>query len=217
MSDIFREVDEDLRRDKAQKVWKRFGPVIIAVAVLIVLATAGYTLWQRSQIAQERERTAILTRATEAVTGEGAPTPQAIEELSAAAAQLQGDHATLARLYEAGALVRAGRPADAVAVYDSISGSAGDPLLRDVAALLSVLHQVDSGDPVQLQSRLAPLTRADSPWRWSAQELAGLLAIRAGDTARAAELFQGLAADPATPAGIRARATELAALYAESK
>ncbi|WP_119678546.1 tetratricopeptide repeat protein [Indioceanicola profundi] len=219
MSDIFREVDEDLRRDQAQKIWKRFGPALIAAALIVVAATASYTLWQRARLADQRERTAVLTRAIEAAVPEGAaaPSAEAADELAAAAAQLDGGHATLARLYQAAALANGGQREQAVAVYDEISGSAEDPLLRDLASLHAVLHQIDSGDPAQLQSRLAPLASPTSPWRWSARELTGLLAIRTGDTARAGSIFRELAADAEAPAGIRTRATELAALYPESK
>ncbi|MDB5641378.1 MAG: hypothetical protein JWN07_695, partial [Hyphomicrobiales bacterium] len=37
MADIFREIDEELRRDKAAKVWDRYQKPIVALAVLIVL------------------------------------------------------------------------------------------------------------------------------------------------------------------------------------
>src|SRR5262245_48066349 len=46
MSDIFREVDEDLRREQVKRLWDRFGPYVIGLAVLIVLATAGYRGWE---------------------------------------------------------------------------------------------------------------------------------------------------------------------------
>ena len=45
MSDIFREVDEDIRRDQIKKLWDRFGPYVLGLALLIVLGTAGYRGW----------------------------------------------------------------------------------------------------------------------------------------------------------------------------
>src|SRR6185312_15803381 len=46
MSDVFREVDEDLRREQLRKLWDRFAPYVIALAVLIVLGVSGYKLWE---------------------------------------------------------------------------------------------------------------------------------------------------------------------------
>ena len=39
MSDIFREVDEDLRRDQAVDLWKKYGSIFLSIAVLIVAGT----------------------------------------------------------------------------------------------------------------------------------------------------------------------------------
>src|ERR1700674_1890754 len=46
MSDIFQEVDEEVRRDKAAEFWKKYQNLILAAAVLIVLAAAGFRYWQ---------------------------------------------------------------------------------------------------------------------------------------------------------------------------
>lgn len=219
MADIFREVDEDLRRERAARIWRRFGPVFITAAVLTVAATAGYVAWQRWQTARNQEQTAELGRALAQAlpAGASAPATNAADLLAGVAARTDGAHASLARFYEAGLRVRQGDREGAVAIYDQLAGTESDPVFRDLAQLLAVLHQVDSGDPKQLLSQLTPLTGTDNPWNWSARELAGLLSARSGDTARARELFSQLADDPQTPAGIRARATELADFYAPPK
>ena len=125
--------------------------------------------------------------------------------------------AGLARFYEAGLRVRSGDRAAAVGLYDAL---ASDPsvavLYRNLAALLAVQLQVNDGDPKVLEDRLGPLTVDASPWRYTARELSGLLAARTGDIARAKTLFQQLADDNGAPAGLRARAAELAAFYGRS-
>ena len=45
MTDIFQEVDEEVRRDKAAEFWKKHQNLIIAGAALIVLAAAGFRYW----------------------------------------------------------------------------------------------------------------------------------------------------------------------------
>ena len=52
MSDIFAEVDADLRRDRWQALWDRYGFLVIGGAVGIVLLVAiivGYRAFQQSQ------------------------------------------------------------------------------------------------------------------------------------------------------------------------
>ena len=46
MTDIFQEVDEEVRRDKAAEFWKKYQNLIFGAAVLIVLASAGFRYWQ---------------------------------------------------------------------------------------------------------------------------------------------------------------------------
>ena len=44
MADVFDEVDEDIRRANALKLWKKFAPLIVGAAVAIVVATAGWVM-----------------------------------------------------------------------------------------------------------------------------------------------------------------------------
>ncbi len=38
MSDIFQEVDEEVRREKLQQLWERHSNLIVSLALLVVLA-----------------------------------------------------------------------------------------------------------------------------------------------------------------------------------
>jgi hypothetical protein len=221
MSDIFREVDEDLRRDQLDKLWKQYGPWLLTAAVLIVAATAAWVGWQRYQEQRETSRTAAfasaLAQLADARSGKG-DLNAALGKLSTTASSLGGPTGTLARFYEAGLLLEQGKRDDAVALYDQIAGS-GEvaPTFRDLALLLSCQQQLDIADPAQLTQRLEPLAKPLNPWRHSARELIALLAVRAGDPAKARGLFEELARDPEAPSGLRARANQLAAFYEESK
>lgn len=214
MSDIFQEVDEELRHDRMSGLAKRYGGIVGTVAVLIVAATAGYQGWQAWQKSQRQAETqqlvAALTRTAESPA-------KGIEALSSFAASGPTDLAVLARLNEAALLAGEGKTAEAVAIYDSIaaSGKAG-AIYRDIATLQSVMHQMDKGDAAQLQARLQPLAADSSSWRFSARELTALLAARSGDKARARTMFQQLADDSSAPSGVRSRAADLAALYGKS-
>ena len=64
MVDIFDEVDEELRAERAQQLLKRYAGVIVAVALLIVAAAAG---WQGWHWYQARRDQAAAVRAVEMV------------------------------------------------------------------------------------------------------------------------------------------------------
>jgi hypothetical protein len=222
MSDIFREVDEDLRRDQIMTFWKRYGGFVIAAAVLVVAATAGNVGWKHWRTTRMEERTAVLSEALAklrpADENSQPDLKAAADALSAVGAKLGDGHADMARLYEAGLRAREGERDKAIALYDQVAGTAGtDPMLRDLATLLSVQLQLDTGDAAALRIRLAPLLKAGNAWKAAATEASGLLAARAGDNAGAASLFKELSEDSTAPQALRARATELAALYAATK
>ncbi len=218
MADIFEEVEEDLRRDRYELLARKYGGHVIGLVLLVVVGTAGYVWWKDHHQAMQQAATLEFAQAVDqAGAAKATQTTDTAEALRKVVTEGPAGLAGLARFYEAGARVRAGDRAAAVTLYNSL---AADPaitvLYRDLAALLAVQLEINDGDPKALAERLGPLTADASPWRYSARELSGLLAVRTGDTARAKTLFQQLADDNGAPAGLRARATELAAFYGRS-
>lgn len=218
MTDIFREVEEDLRRERAGKLWQQYGGLVISVAVSVVIGTAAYVGWKHWETGRRQENTEVLLQAArvgEAPPGGSPDWAASAKAWSDAAAKLSGFPAVAARFSAAAALIRQEKIDAAVAAYDSLAGS-GDvpPVFRDLAQLLSVQLQLDTGDPGQLRGRLSALTGPEGAWRWTAKEMLGLLAVRTGDQAAARAAFRALADDPETPAGIRSRASDLASFYA---
>lgn len=208
VGDIFQEIEEDLRRDRLDRLWKRYGPYLIAVFVLIVAGTAGYVGWREYSA---RQQFAYSDRYEEAVrlAAEGKE-GQAAEILAALASDAEGGYAVVARLREAELRAKTGDTAAATRLFDAVAADGSvDKLYRDLATLLSVMHQVESGDPKALAARLEPLTADAGPWRYTAREISALLAMRAGDTQQAREQYAKLADDPKAPQGLRARAAEM--------
>ena len=208
LADIFREVEEDLRRDKAAEVWKRYGRYILGAAVFIIVATASYVGWKEYRL---RQQTAYGERFAAAVSLiQNKKEGEALDALGALAQDAGAGYGTLARFRAAAIKSRQGDRAAAAAIYDAIAKDGGvDALYAGLASLYYVLATLETGDPDDLAKRLAPLLAPESPWRYSARELAALLDLRKGDTAKARENFTKLADDPKTPSGVRARAVEM--------
>lgn len=210
VADIFKEIDEELRRDRFEQVWRQHGRLIIGLAAAAVVAAAAYAGWQKYQQNRSIElsdRYAAAVTAAIPETGD----PARAEESFAALAGEGSSYAGLAQL-EAAALAAKRDPQAAAALYDQLAADGGvSPELRDLARLLKVMLLVDSGDPATLSGELQPLSADDNPWRFSARELDALLALRSGDQARATELLTKLSDEAATPGPIRMRASELLA------
>ncbi len=207
MADIFKEVDEDLRRDQAANVWKKYGLYVYVAAGALVLATAAFQIWQWWDVKQRTEQSASYTAAVALLdqgTGEEAVTA------FGGLADLDGSYGTLAAFNQARLLAEAGDTAGAVEIWDRLSAStAAGPGFQGAAVLLAVMHQIDSGDPAVLEAQLEPLRAEDSGFRPIALEMSAVLAMRQGDRMRAREIYAELADDRTAPAGLRARASQM--------
>ena len=214
MADIFKEVDEDLRRDNLAKLWKKYRFQIVGLAAAVVLAVAGvqgwqvYDLDQRGKLSDRYEAALELTQ-----DGESTAALDAMIDLSEAS----GDgYAGLAAFEEARLRVESGDTAGAIALWDRIAGGSGlGPGFKEAATLFSVLHQIDNGNPAALRARLEPLAVDSQPFRSTARELLAVMALGDGDTASARELYTKISDDLEAPAGLRQRATQMLAALKE--
>jgi hypothetical protein len=207
VTDIFREIDEELRQDQFKRLWKRYGAYVVGVVALIVIGVGGYQAWQAWDFEQRMERSDRYAAALDQLrAGDQAAAAAALAELAASG----GGYAVLASFEQAGLKAESGDVAGAIALWDQLArDDTAGPAFRGLAILLSVAHQIDNGDPGALEARLQPLLEQGNPFRPSAVELTAALALRAGDTARARELYTGLADDRAAPTGLRTRAAQM--------
>ena len=216
MSDIFREVDEEVRRDQLKKLWERYGIFMIALAVLFVAAVAGWRGYQWWQTKLAAESGSAFTAAV-SLSEQGKH-----EEAEAAFAKIAKEgtasYRALAAMREAGALAQRD-PKAAVAAFDALaSNRALGPVMQDLAALRAGFALVDTASYEELRSRIEPLTSADRTFRHSGRALLALSAWRVNDTATARRWSEMIKADGETPPGARTQAEILLALLgADSK
>ncbi len=210
MSDIFREIEDELRQEKFLKLWRGYGKYIVAIVALALLVIAGGIGWRAYHTAQEATESNRYFGAVALAQKDGqAAAATAFADLAADAA---GGYRVLAGLQAAAAHIAAGDIPAAVKLYDALAVDRGvDRRYRDLAALLAVLHQMDTQPPQALEARLQPLLASNNPWRYTAGELMATLQLKSGDTAAAKQGFAALSDDAAAPAGLRARAAEMLA------
>lgn len=209
LSDIFREVQEDVRSAQLRALWDRYGLLVIGAAVAIVVATGVWVYWQDSQRAQ-REAAAMQFLAGEKLLLDG-KTAEAVAHFAKLAQETGIDgYALLARMKEAAAKLDAGDALGAAAAYDALAADGDlDPLLRAVSSFKAALLLFDTASADELKLRLNALAKDDGPVRHSAREMLAYLALRENSTDDARKQFQMLADALDAPRGIRARAAEI--------
>ncbi|QPC44676.1 tetratricopeptide repeat protein [Kaustia mangrovi] len=210
---LFREVDEEIRREQLKALWDRFGTYIVAACVAVILGVAAFKGWQYWQHRQALEAGQAYLAAVQLAEQGNA------EAASAAFAKLaeSGDsgYATLARLQEAAFLASKGETDKAVAIFDEVAAQEGTtPVLANLARVRAGLLLVDSAPVEELRNRVGDLDVEGNPWRNEAREVLALGAYRASDLETADKLFNEILADPRAPFGLRQRAQIMLALIA---
>jgi hypothetical protein len=213
MTDIFREVDEEVRRDKAAEFWKKHGTKIIAAAILFVAGIAGWQFWQAQLL---KTRAAQGASFELAIADANADKPEAQGALTAIAGG-QGSYAGLARFRLATELARAAKDeaarTNAVSAFETLVGDASLPAeWRDLARLRAGMLLIDHAPFAEVEKRLTPLVTATGLYRHSAREGIALAAWKAGDGQKALDALQAIILDSESPQALRQRAEILLAV-----
>ncbi len=209
MSDIFREIEEELRRDNLLKLWQRYGKYVIAAAVLALLIVGGIVAWREHEASERRAQGQRYSNAL-ALVREGKDGEAA--KVFAQLAREGGGYSLLAAFEEAGLLAKTGDRKGSIAAYDRIASAPGiDPEFRDLALLLSATQLLADGDAGATIAHIQKLTANGNPWRASALDLTAAAKLKAGDRSGALAIYKELTDDLSAPQGLRARAAEMAA------
>jgi hypothetical protein len=205
--ELFREIEEDLRRDRMNRLWQRYGGLVLGAALLIVVGTAGKVFWDHRQAQMRAEEAQRFSAAQQILTA--GKQAEAADAFAAIAADGNTGFAELARLKVAEARAASGDQAGARTALSELQGQASDSILRDLATLTLVEGQVADGDPAELKKSLEPLAAPEAPWRNQARELLALVAIRAGNLDEARTLLNGLSQEAGVIPSQQRRAAEL--------
>ena len=208
MADIFHEVEEDLRRDQAAAIWKKYGSLIVGAALLLVLAVAAQWGWTKYAANQQMQASAdFLSAASNSDI-------KAREAALGTIAAEGGTYGVLARFRLAETAVEAGDKAKARGILGEIAndGSA-DKALRDLALIQAALLELEVGKPEAAAELVKDLTKEGEAYRLSALEVTGLAAVAAGDTEKAKVTFEALKktaeAEAAPGSGFAQRAEQM--------
>jgi hypothetical protein len=206
VTDIFQEVEEEVRRERFEKLWKKYGNYIIAVAALVVIGVAGYQLWiiwdrtQREDASEKFHAAEQLAQADRVADAEAA--------FAKLATNAPSGYATLAKFAQASSMLAEGKNEQAMAIYNTLA-KLPDPELSGAAKLRIAWALAEDAPPDQIEKVLGPLTGANNPWRFAALEVLAYVDLRTGLRVTAMKAYAKLAADKNAPPGIRQRATAI--------
>lgn len=210
MSELFDEVDEEVRREQLKKLWDRYSLYIIAAAVLIVAAVGAWRGYQYLEAQKAAEAGKAFDAAIElSDQNKHAEAEAAFNKLAATA---PSGYRVLARL-RAAAEVATRDPKAGAKLYDEIAADPGvGKVEQDLARVRAGALLLDTESYQNMLQRLDAETKPDATFRHTARELLALSAWRANDTAAARQWLDMIANDGETPSAMRSRAEALQAL-----
>lgn len=208
MPDIFSEVDEEVRRERLTRLWKRFGPWLIASVVLFIAGVAGKLSWNHWREEQRRaESDRYQSALVQLNQGETATALVTLQDL---AEDSDFGYGMLARLQIASALAREGKRKDALKAFDRLAADDSvERHYRDYAALMAASLTIDEQAFDDALARLQPLMSAGATWEFSARELYGTALYLKGDYRSAEKIFSDLLEGETTPPDLASRAKEM--------
>jgi len=206
---FLREVDENLRRDRMESFFKRYGGWVAAAVALFVLASGGFIYWNHiKQERSERQVEQLADTFRNIGAGNVAGAPQQLDAMSANGSK--GVRA-VALFTRAAVALQQNDVKLATAKYREVAEDKSFPKpFRDAALIRQTALEFDSLQPQQVITRLQPLAQPGNPWFGSAGEMTAIAHLKQGQRDRAAQLFAAIAKDTSVPDSLRGRAVQLA-------
>jgi hypothetical protein len=207
VADLFQEIDDELRQDKASRLWKLYGKYFIAAAIIIITSVGGYKFWQQKQL-DDGEKASIAYEAALARSASG-DFKGAIDQLNEKALGITPGYAALSQMQKANLAMKIKDFEAALITYKDIAENDDYPQsIKEWAsfrhAAVRVEKQIDSNASADLDKLIA----TDSPWRFLAKEIKAIKEIEIGNNSEAKAIFSELADDENAPERLRVRAAD---------
>ncbi len=204
MSDIFNEIERDIRQERLASLWRLLAPAAIGLAFLIVAGTATYVVWSQWQQGRSEAagdtliETQRLFRAGDFEAANAALAPLA---------QGPGGYPLLARFAEAANLAALDRPKEAIAAYEAIATDPGvAAIYRDLATVEAAYLALDNESYEAILARVGLQADGGSDWRLAAREILAIAAWKAGQPTETLARAEQILDDPETNVDFAARA-----------
>jgi len=207
---LIREVNEELREEQMMKLWKRYGGYAIGVAILVVAIVAGYQGWKQYTTNTRLEEGERFYAASQLAGMDNADA--ALSAFQSLAADASTGYGVLSSFQAAALKADAGDMSGAAALYVQIANeNSADTAVSGLASVMGAALEINAGgyDRAALEQRLQAISGDDQPYRFSARELLGLIALDAGDVASARAQFDQLSTDAAAPQSMAQRARDI--------
>ena len=204
MSNLFNEIDDDLRQDRLKTIWATYKNSIYTAVIVISLVLIGSEAYQYYSQSKSEKSGLILSQIVESATGdESLLINDYIDELLESGTS---DYKTYALLLKSDNFISQNKLDDARETYMDLVKKAENSFIRDLAKLKLSYLNVDSVSFDQIQEDLSSLLESDNPLSLFAYEVLAMSAYKHGLYGRGIEYLNTIIKSEKTTNGMFDRA-----------
>ncbi len=205
---LFQEIEDDLRQEQTNKLWTDYGKYIVAAAIALVIAVAGFQGWKNYDLEKRQVAGEAFASVQQLIADK--KSDEALKAFSAISAE-GGGYGVLAKFRGAALMSESGDLAGAISTYHQIVKDENvNSYYKGMAVIVGSFAELDMRDgDTTLIDQTGAFNNATSPWRHSAREILGLSALKNGDRSKAAEYFKTITEDATAPKETKDRAGEM--------
>jgi hypothetical protein len=192
MNDLLKEFELDMKRERQNEIWQRFGRMMVMLSVGLVALTVVYVVWKDYARSSDMKETSQLVAATEKLNAGNYK--EAIEQFDKLAETGSSSHAPLALLRKAEAEKASGDSQAAAKTYEELAKH------NHVFAGLAKLHAEETTLPPR-----------DAAFYFARSEQYAWGLLKEGKKDEAVQIMQSLRDDEMTPRSQRRRLAQLLA------
>jgi hypothetical protein len=179
LTDLFEEVEEQLRSDRYRTLARKVLPWALGVAALALAGALGYWGWDSYQSRNIAKGAESYHAAADAFASGNVN--EARRLWTEAAKTPAKGYKALSLMQLGGLKIQENKPAEAVKLFDEAADAAPGPLIEDLARLKSAFAVLDTAPYKDVEARLKPLMEDGRPFRLQAREALAFAKISAGD------------------------------------
>ena len=204
MSNLFNEIDDDLRQDRLKTIWATYKNSIYTAVIVISLVLIGSEAYQYYSQSKSEKSGLILSQIVESAMGdESQLINDYIDELLESGTS---DYKTYALLLKSDNFISQNKLDDARETYMDLVKKAENSFIRDLAKLKLSYLNVDSVSFDQIQEDLSSLLESDNPLSLFAYEVLVMSAYKHGLNERGIEYLNTIIKSEKTTNGMFDRA-----------
>ena len=209
MSDVFQEVDEELREEKYKSIWRKFRYYVIGGLIVFILGIAANAFWKDYNLKEINDRSERFFTAIEMAQEDKVNAITLLEKFANQEERNSEYNALIARFTEA-AIRRSEKDFNgALLIYQSLEDNNISNFYEDYAKLSSVEMLIALNNKKDAKLILDDLINNTSDLKYIAMEYLGYLEIDEGNFSKARTIFTNIADEASSSVNMKNRSREV--------